>query len=159
MMTGNMQNLTNFFFTYLYLKTELSNKEKADIIILSSLLIAYFLGCVISSILLNIGSRSAVDNARYATLGLLVAVAIKLFASKAYVALECDKASCLCDFCPTSQFIFENSAQIHHYCVDHINTGPVKPTNSISRDIEALSSTEITRQDDIHVHLPYELRD
>ena len=156
MMTGNMQNLTNLFFTYIYLKKEISNKEKADIIILSSLLIAYFLGCVISSILLNIGSNSAIDNARYATLGLLVVVAIKLFASKTYVALECDRSSCLCDFCPTSQFIFENSAQLHHYCVDHLNTGPIKPVDSISRDIEnsTASNVEMTRQDDIVVRLP-----
>ena len=152
MMTGNMQNLTNFFFTCIYLRKELSKKEKADIIILSSLLVAYFIGCVVSSILLNIRSGNPVENARYATLGLLIAVVITLFASKAYVVLECDKSSCLHDSCPTSQFIFENSAQIHHYCMEHLHARSVEHNDHISRDVESV--TEITRQGDVHVHLP-----
>lgn len=155
MMTGNMQSLTNFIFTYVYLKKKLSNKEKADVIILSSLLVAYFCGCIISSVLLNTGPNKAESNARYATLGLLIAVVIKLFASKTYVVLECDKASCLSDGCPTSQFLFDNSEKLHPSRFDHAITKPVESNNHVVRGIG--DDNEMKTPEDIHDKTPQEL--
>ena len=126
------------------MRNQLNEKEKGDIIIFIMLLIAYFLGAVVSSLLLRLNDGD-LDAARYASLGLLIMVGLKLVASKAYVVLECEKSSCFGKSFPTTQFIYDNSklkySKSCHFCRNdvshsHFNFRTGHTMNTVPRDEE-----------------------